>query len=52
MPQLVGARLAEISDIPARLSTNLVEATWDTGAYVQTSGVLKRISCQDLKDLQ
>lgn len=40
--QLVVARLAEISGIPVRLSTNLVEATWDTGAYVQTSGVLKR----------
>ena len=53
--QLVGARLAEISDIPVRLSTNLVEATWDTGAYVQTSGVLKRTAvkiskiCNDLR---
>ena len=53
--QLVVARLAEISDIPVRLSTNLVEATWDTGAYVQTSGVLKRTAvkiskiCNDLR---
>lgn len=39
--QLAVVRLAETSDIPVRLSTNLVEATWDTGAYVQTSGVLK-----------
>ena len=37
------------------LSTNLIEATWDTGAYVQTSGVLKRIAvklskiCNDLR---
>lgn len=49
------ARLAEISDIPVRLSNNLVEATWDTGAYVQTSGVLKRTAvkiskiCNDLR---
>ena len=53
--QLVVARLAEISGIPVRLSTNLVEATWDTGAYVQTSGVLKRTAvkiskiCNDLR---
>ena len=53
--QLVVARLAEISDIPVQLSTNLVEATWDTGAYVQTSGVLKRAAvkiskiCNDLR---
>lgn len=53
--QLVVARLAEISDIPVRLSNNLVEATWDTGAYVQTSGVLKRTAvkiskiCNDLR---
>ena len=52
--QLVVARLAETCDIPVRLSNNLVEATWDTGAYVQTSGVLKRTAvkiskiCNDL----
>jgi aspartate ammonia-lyase len=47
--------LAEISEIPVKLSPNLVEATWDTGAYVQLSGVLKRIAvkiskiCNDLR---
>ena len=47
--------LADGSGIPVVLSTNLIEATWDTGAYVQTSGVLKRIAvklskiCNDLR---
>ena len=47
--------LAEVTGIPVVLSTNLIEATWDTGAYVQTSGVLKRIAvklskvCNDLR---
>ena len=47
--------LADVSGIPVVLSTNLIEATWDTGAYVQTSGVLKRIAvklskiCNDLR---
>ena len=46
---------SEVSGIPVVLSTNLIEATWDTGAYVQTSGVLKRIAvklskiCNDLR---
>ena len=37
------------------LSHNLIEATWDTGAYVQVSGVLKRVAvklskiCNDLR---
>ena len=49
------ATLAEVSGIPVVLSPNLIEATWDTGAYVQTSGVLKRIAvklskiCNDLR---
>lgn len=47
--------LAEITGVPVELSINLIEATWDTGAYVQTSGVLKRIAvkiskiCNDLR---
>ena len=47
--------LADVSGISVVLSTNLIEATWDTGAYVQTSGVLKRIAvklskiCNDLR---
>ncbi|TAF64696.1 MAG: aspartate ammonia-lyase [Cytophagales bacterium] len=47
--------LAEITGIAVTLSPNLIEATWDTGAYVQISGVLKRIAvkiskiCNDLR---
>lgn len=47
--------LAAITGLPVVLSTNLIEATWDTGAYVQISGVLKRIAvklskiCNDLR---
>ena len=52
---LVTAKLAEISRIPVVESHNLVEATQDTGAYVQLSGVLKRVAvklskiCNDLR---
>ena len=52
---LVTAKLAEISGVPVIESQNLVEATQDSGAYVQMSGVLKRISvklskiCNDLR---
>jgi len=52
---LVTARLAEISGVPVIGSQNLVEATQDTGAYVQLSGVLKRVAvkvskiCNDLR---
>jgi aspartate ammonia-lyase len=52
---LVTARLREISGIPVVGSQNLVEATQDTGAYVQLSGVLKRVAvklskvCNDLR---
>lgn len=54
-PELATAFLAEISGISVRLAENLVEATSDTGAYVQLSGVLKRIAvkiskiCNDLR---
>lgn len=47
--------LAEISGIPVQTSPNLVEATWDTGCYVQISGALKRTAtkvskiCNDLR---
>jgi len=41
---LVTERLAEISGVPLIQSQNLVEATQDTGAYVQLSGVLKRVA--------
>ncbi|GAB1430392.1 aspartate ammonia-lyase [Ignavibacteria bacterium] len=54
-PELATVFLAEISGISVRLAENLVEATSDTGAYVQLSGVLKRIAvkiskiCNDLR---
>jgi aspartate ammonia-lyase len=42
--QLVTAKLREISGVPVVQSQNLVEATQDAGAYVQLSGVLKRVA--------
>lgn len=54
-PELCTRYLAEISGIPVTLSEDLIEATSDTGAYVQISGTLKRsvikISkiCNDLR---
>jgi aspartate ammonia-lyase len=47
--------LADISGIPVVPAHNLVEATQDTGAFVQLSGVLKRVAtklsktCNDLR---
>ena len=47
--------LAEDSGIPVVKSHNLIEATQDTGAFVQLSGVLKRVAtklsktCNDLR---
>jgi aspartate ammonia-lyase len=38
--------LAEISGVPVVKAENLVEATQDTGAFVQLSGVLKRVACK------
>lgn len=54
-PELVTRYLAEISGIPVVLSEDLIEATSDTGAYVQISGVMKRCAvklskiCNDLR---
>jgi aspartate ammonia-lyase len=51
----VTARLRQVSGIAVVASHNLVEATQDTGAYVQLSGVLKRVAtkvskiCNDLR---
>jgi aspartate ammonia-lyase len=42
----VVALLAEASGVPVQASPNLVEATQDTGAFVQLSGVLKRVACK------
>jgi len=52
---LVTELLAEVSGVAVIKSENLVEATQDTGAYVQLSGVLKRVAvkiskiCNDLR---
>ena len=52
---LVTRKLNEITDVPVIESQNLVEATQDAGAYVQLSGVLKRVAvklskiCNDLR---
>jgi aspartate ammonia-lyase len=38
--------LAQVSGVPVVMAANLVEATQDTGAFVQLSGVLKRVACK------
>ncbi len=54
-PEICTQHLATISGIPITLAEDLIEATSDTGAYVQISGTLKRsvikISkiCNDLR---
>jgi aspartate ammonia-lyase len=52
---LVTARLSEITGFQFLVSPNLIEATQDAGAFVQLSGVLKRVAvklsktCNDLR---
>ncbi len=52
---LVCRRLSEVSGIALITASNLVEATQDVGAFVQVSGVLKRVAvklskvCNDLR---
>ncbi len=52
---LVTERLVQVSGVPVIKAQNLVEATQDAGAYVQLSGVLKRVAvklckiCNDLR---
>ncbi|GAB4532618.1 MAG: aspartate ammonia-lyase [Anaerolineales bacterium] len=54
-PRLATEILRRATNIPLILAENLVEATQDTGAYVQLSGVLKRVAvklskiCNDLR---
>ncbi|MCU0423386.1 MAG: aspartate ammonia-lyase [Bacteroidia bacterium] len=54
-PEICVEILAEISGIPVVLAEDLIEATSDTGAYVQISGTLKRSAvkiskiCNDLR---
>jgi len=38
--------LADVSGVPVVPAPDLVEATQDTGAFVQLSGVLKRVACK------
>jgi aspartate ammonia-lyase len=53
--RLVTEKLRQLTRIPVIESQDLVEATQDTGAYVQLSGVLKRVAvklskiCNDLR---
>jgi aspartate ammonia-lyase len=53
--RLVTEKLRNLSGIPVVGAENLVEATQDAGAYVQLSGVLKRVAtklskiCNDLR---
>jgi len=53
--RLVCSKLADITGIPVVTAINLVEATQDAGAFVQVSGVLKRVAvklsktCNDLR---
>jgi aspartate ammonia-lyase len=53
--RLATQKLAELTGIPVVGSPDLVEATQDAGAYVQLSGVLKRVAvklskiCNDLR---
>ena len=53
--ELATLRLTEDTGLPLLTARNLVEATQDTGAYVQLSGVLKRVAvklskiCNDLR---
>ena len=52
---LVTRKLREVSGVPVEMAGNMVEATSDTGAYVQLSGVIKRCAskiskiCNDLR---
>jgi aspartate ammonia-lyase len=38
--------LSELSGLPLEAAPNLIEATQDCGAFVQLSGVLKRVACK------
>jgi aspartate ammonia-lyase len=44
--RMATAQLAELAGVELVAAENLVEATQDTGAFVQLSGVLKRIACK------
>jgi aspartate ammonia-lyase len=40
----VVAKLRQVSDLPVIAAENLIEATWDMGAFVLYSGFLKRVA--------
>jgi len=48
-------RLAQLTQLPLKRSKDLIEATWDMGAYMQLSGMLRRFAvklskiCNDLR---
>jgi aspartate ammonia-lyase len=44
--EIVIPLLAQASGVPVVKAENLVEATQDTGSFVQLSGVLKRVACK------
>jgi aspartate ammonia-lyase len=44
--ELAVSHLKRISGLPLLKAANLIEATQDTGAFVQLSGVLKRVACK------
>src|SRR5258706_15615541 len=44
--EMVIPMLAQASGVPVVRAENLVEATQDTGSFVQLSGVLKRVACK------
>ena len=54
-PKIVQKHLCEVTNYPFVTADDLIEATQDTGAYVQVSGVLKRVAvklskvCNDLR---
>ena len=53
--EMVTKHLAEVSGLPVFMAENYIEATFDTGAFVQISGLLKRFVvklskiCNDLR---
>ncbi len=54
-PELAVKYLRELTGVQVYLADHLIEATWDQGAYVEISGILKRIAvklskiCNDLR---
>ena len=53
--EVVEKKLQEVTKRPFKTSSNLIEATQDTGSFVQISGVMKRVAvkiskiCNDLR---